>query len=340
MASALATIVVVPRQRFSVARRSLESVLAHTPSTIPLVYVDGGSPGELRRWLEGQAHARPFTLIRTEHYLAPNEARNLGLRAVRTPYVIFIDNDVVVAPGWATALVRCAEETGAWVVGPLYFIGEPPFRTVHMAGGDLELVEKAGGNWLLDRHRASYQPIERVHADLRRAPCGFSEFHVVLVRTEVFERLGPLDEGLLSTPEHLDLCLLVRAAGGSVWFEPASMVNYLPARRIGLGDMRFYLLRWSDRWNRASLARFRAKWRLAPDDPFSAGHYMWITDKRMLVFGSAWSIARRALGWRRSLWAARAFEWAVTRFIIPAEEDRRRAHQAFRTEPERLAPAA
>ncbi len=334
------TVVVVPRQRFSMARRSLLSVLKHTPPSTPLVYVDGGSPRPLREWLDRCARRRGFSIIRTPHYLSPNEARNLGMRAVETPYVVFVDNDVLVAPGWVDALVRCADETGAWVVGPLYCIGEPPFTTVHMAGGDLELIARPDGHWLRDTHRLSYEPLERVRASLRREPCGFAEFHAALVRREVFDKVGPLDEELLSTPEHLDLSLLVARAGGTVWFEPTAMVNYLPARRIRPAEARFYLLRWSDRWNRASLARFRAKWALAPDDPFSAGHYMWITDKRMLVFEPVWSALRKGMGWRGSLWAARAFERGLTRFLIPDEEGRRRAHEAFRVPPTGLAPAA
>lgn len=42
----------------------------------------------------------------------------------------------------------------------------------------------------------------------------FVEFHCVLVRTAAFDSIGPLDEGLLSSREHLDLCLQVRANGG------------------------------------------------------------------------------------------------------------------------------
>ena len=35
----------------------------------------------------------------------------LGLERATTLYVAFLDNDVVVEPGWLEALVRCAEES-------------------------------------------------------------------------------------------------------------------------------------------------------------------------------------------------------------------------------------
>jgi hypothetical protein len=36
--------VVVPRERFSLTRRSLESLCTHTPGAFSLIYVDGGAP--------------------------------------------------------------------------------------------------------------------------------------------------------------------------------------------------------------------------------------------------------------------------------------------------------
>ena len=100
------TIVVVPRERFGLAARSLRSIYEQSDIPFRLVYVDGGSPSGVRRYLERQAEERGFELIRTDHYLSPNQARNLGLRRVKSEYVVFIDNDVVVAPGWLAPLVQ------------------------------------------------------------------------------------------------------------------------------------------------------------------------------------------------------------------------------------------
>ncbi|MGB3754791.1 MAG: glycosyltransferase, partial [Rivularia sp. (in: cyanobacteria)] len=113
------TIIVAPRERFSYTRESLESIYEHTQLPFKLIYVDGGSPSHIQNYLETQAAEKQFEVIRTEHYLSPNHARNLGLRKVDTKYVVFIDNDVVVTPGWLKTAVDCAEETNATVVSPL-----------------------------------------------------------------------------------------------------------------------------------------------------------------------------------------------------------------------------
>ena len=89
---ALVTLVVVARERWSYARESLESIYQHTRHPFELVYVDGRSPRHLRRYLETQAQEKGFRLLRTEHFLTPNGARNLGLNQVQTKYVVFVDN--------------------------------------------------------------------------------------------------------------------------------------------------------------------------------------------------------------------------------------------------------
>jgi hypothetical protein len=145
----------------------------------------------------------------------PNAGRNLGLRHVRTRYVVFIDNDAVPSPGWLPPLVECAETTGAWVVGPLYFVGEPEAQEIHMAAGDARMKDRPGGRRFIERHRFVGKRPSEVRVHLVREPCEQVEFHCMLVRMEVFERLGPLDERLKSVAEHIDLCLLVRTTPSS-----------------------------------------------------------------------------------------------------------------------------
>ena len=78
-----ATIVVVPRDHFSDTRESLESLLEFTPPPRALVYVDGGSPPRIARYLRERATAANFELIRRDHYLTPNQARTSAPRARR-----------------------------------------------------------------------------------------------------------------------------------------------------------------------------------------------------------------------------------------------------------------
>lgn len=273
MMSPKVTIVVSPRERFSYTRESLESLYEHTETPFSLIYVDGNSPAMIQQYLEVQAQAKGFQLLRTETFLAPNEARNLALDLVETEYVLFIDNDVVVTPGWLDRLLECAAETKASVVCPLTCIGNPLHETIHLAGGEARIVlEQKPGKTKVKRkvhekHHFVNRPVAEVREQLHRNQCEFAEFHCMLVRTEIFLRTGKLDEALLSTREHIDFCMSVTQTGGTIYCEPASVVTYVPGP-LQWSDFMFFMLRWSDAWEVASLEHFRSKWELTEDKYF------------------------------------------------------------------------
>src|SRR5690242_233077 len=95
MSAAQSTIVIVPRERFSGALDSLESVIATAGVPHRLIYVDAGSPPSIARRLAEAARRHDFTLIRSDRYLTPNQARNLALPMVASKYVAFVDNDLM-----------------------------------------------------------------------------------------------------------------------------------------------------------------------------------------------------------------------------------------------------
>ncbi len=194
------TIVVVPRERFSYARRSLSSVFENTATPFKLIYVDPGTPSIIRKYLQEESERRKFKLLSRDGYISPNRARNWAWQEVQTKYTVFLDNDALVTPGWLEELVRCADETGAWVVGPLYLIGEIQQRRIHLAGGRLHEKQEHGKKMLYDEQYLFDTPLDNLQAPLERKAWDYAEFHCMLVRTDVLERIGPLDEELTQSP--------------------------------------------------------------------------------------------------------------------------------------------
>lgn len=103
------TIVVGPRERFSYTQASLDSIYANTDYPFELIFVDVCSPAKIQAYLQKKSQEKSFTIIKTDHYISPNQARNVGLRQVleqnESDYVVFIENDVIVKRGWLTKLV-------------------------------------------------------------------------------------------------------------------------------------------------------------------------------------------------------------------------------------------
>jgi GT2 family glycosyltransferase len=266
----LVTIVVVPRERFSYSQQSLESIYAETDDfPFELVYVDGGSSPELKVYLEAQSHKKQFTLIRTEHYLSPNRARNIGIQAAHGKYIVFVDNDVLVKRGWLHKLVECAEDTGATVVGTLTCIDCPIHEVIHNGGGEthIEVRSENGklGRYAVQKSYLEGKRVSKIPDQLTRFQCEFVEFHTALVRKSFFDEHGLLDEGLLSTREHIDLCLCAAKVGGTVYCERQSIVTYMTGAEFDWYDYTYFSLRWSDAWDLASFEYFRKKWNVEED---------------------------------------------------------------------------
>jgi len=272
------TIVVSPRERFSETKKSLESIYEYTTTPFNLIYVDGNSPREIQEYLQHKSQEKGFKLIRTEYYLSPNQARNLAIPHVDTKYLLFVDNDVLVSQGWLKHLIECAEEETATVVCPLTCIGKNIGETIHLAGGEAHIVEQLKEDGTIKRkvHEKHYfvnRKFVDVKSQLQRQKCEFAEFHCMLVRTDIFETIGLLDEKLLSTREHIDFCMTVNNAGGSFYCEPNSIVTYVTGLKWEIPELSYFLLRWSDAWEVTSLERFAEKWDLPTKDKYFKKRY-------------------------------------------------------------------
>ncbi len=257
-----ATLVIAPRERFSFCERALESIYKHTPEPFKLIYVSGGAPPQAMAYLREQAERRGFELLESDRYLSPNQARNLAIPEIETEYVVFLDNDALVAPGWLGHLIGCADETGASVVGPLYMIGEFERATIHMAGGRLRREEVNGRVVLTDEQYLYDTPISKANMRLRRRECEYVEYHCMLVRKIFLDQVAPLDEELLNLHEERDICMSASELGGAVFIEPKSIVSYVPPPPCEWWDLPYFMLRWSEQWSVASVRRFNEKWRI------------------------------------------------------------------------------
>ncbi|MGK7947902.1 MAG: glycosyltransferase family 2 protein [Xenococcaceae cyanobacterium] len=265
MESPQVTIIVVPQERFSYTELALESLYEHTCIPFSLVYVDGNSPARIQSYLEEQSQLKRFTLVRRDRYLTPNQARNIGLSYAKTKYVVFVDNDLVFTPNWLEKLINCAEETEATVVCPLICNGESSPQKVHFAGGEAHIIVETKGDEIIrkvyEEHYFVDNSLVEVQDWLQRRQSELAKFHCMLVRQDIFEEIGCLDEQLLNTKEHIDFCLSLTQAGGTIYCEPSSIVTHVTGK-IEWSDLPFFYLRWNDDWESATLQHFNRKWNL------------------------------------------------------------------------------
>lgn len=101
-------ITIVTHNRLELSRRTIESVLRHTPEDFALCVVDNASSDGTREYLQGlkaEGHIRQLTLF--ERNMGVAVACNTGWAAQDAEYYLKLDNDIeVLHPGWLANLTQ------------------------------------------------------------------------------------------------------------------------------------------------------------------------------------------------------------------------------------------
>jgi GT2 family glycosyltransferase len=208
------SVVMVLRDQFALTMQALASLRQNFAGDIELLLVDSGSSDEtlhLRRYVMG---AR---LLRFDLNIGYVRGCNAALYSVTAPHVLFLNNDIELAPGAiAAALRRLADPT----------VGAVGARIVRAHG----LLQEAGGIVWRDGSTAGYlrdavplAPEANFVRDVDYCSAAF-----LMVRGELLQKLEGFDVDYAPAYfEDADLCLRIIAEGARVVYDPAVTVHHL-----------------------------------------------------------------------------------------------------------------
>jgi hypothetical protein len=255
------TIGFVPRERFSLAAESLQRIFDHTAEAFDLIVVDCNIPANYRREMDQVLEGRDnVTIITADHYLLPNQSKNLVVSHASGEWLCLIENDVLVQDGWLSSLIAACREHPADVAVPLIMEGPLGSGKVHFDDllGQVREVDGAHGRQLEIVPRTGNKEQDR---GTDRRTVQFMEQHCLLFRRSVFERIGPYDEHL-NTRDEIDLSLALYKAGVAVVYEPKCEVHYLPPYPPREDEADYFFMKWDLEQAMKSRDRIREKWNL------------------------------------------------------------------------------
>jgi GT2 family glycosyltransferase/glycosyltransferase involved in cell wall biosynthesis len=222
----------------------LRSLAAHAGAVpFEVLVVDDGSTDATPQRLAAIGGIRA---LRNERNLGFIGSCNAGAAAARGDYVLFLNNDTVVTPGWLEAMVRCLEEApDAGLVGAKLVY---PDGRLQEAGG---IVFSDGSGWNVGRFE---DPDDPRYGFRREAD--YCSGAAILLRRDLFARLGAFDARYAPAYyEDTDLAFAVRAAGLKVWYEPAATVVHFEGITSGTDTAS-----GTKRYQVVNQAKFREKW--------------------------------------------------------------------------------
>ncbi len=232
----------------------LES-LRDNPQTTPfeVIVVDDASGDEMQAFLD---RLDGVVIHRNEANQGFVGACNTGAARARGDWVLFLNSDTLLTPGWLDALVRAAEpapssaaEGAAVDARPVGAVGA---KLVHPDGR----LQEAGSIIWQSGETSGYgrgeDPAAPQYNYVREVD--YISGAALMVRRDLFRQLGAFDERYAPAYyEDADLCLAIREAGYRVLYQPESLVYHVEFGSSGSARAIALQLR-----NRSA---FVAKWR-------------------------------------------------------------------------------
>ena len=172
------------------------------------------------------------------------KACNQGAAVAKGKYLVYLNNDTIPQLGWLSPLVEEVEsyENVAVVGSKLLY----PDNTIQHAG--VVFSRNLGTPYHI--FQGAHESLPAVNAR--------KEFQAVtaacmLVRKEIFEKVGAFDEDFVNGFEDVDLCLKIRQLGKKVIYQPKSCLYHLESQTSGrkthdvANGQRLYA-RWEHQW--------------------------------------------------------------------------------------------
>ena len=197
------SVVVVTYNNLDLTRACLHSLEQYSDyANLEVIVVDNASaddtPNYLRTWAEQK---RDRHILLNEENLGFAAANNQGLALASGDYLVMLNNDTYVTPGWISTMVRhlrCNENLG--MLGPV--------------------TNNIGNEARIDIDYETMDEMLKVAAQYTHRHAGkltalkTAAFFCVMLRREVYEKVGPLDEAFgIGFFEDDDYCRRVEQAG-------------------------------------------------------------------------------------------------------------------------------
>lgn len=222
------SIVTVTYNSSQFIKKYLDSALRHLPENSEVVIVDNSSSDQTVKIIK---QVRLVKLIANQHNLGFSKGNNIGARAAHGEYLLFLNPDIQVVDDSTNKLLEFAQAyPEAGVVAPRLI--EPGGSTQASVKKLPTLLGVIKEYWLGQRYAyeqyvpTTDQPIE-VEAVYGAA---------MMIKKELFEKIGSFDERYFLYFEDLDLCRKIGKLGLKIIYYPRATFKHLVGASTSVGE--------------------------------------------------------------------------------------------------------
>jgi GT2 family glycosyltransferase len=205
------------------ALKCLESVRKSSYKNLEIIVVDNNSGDDIEKDLED------VIFLQTGENKGYAGGNNFGIKkalGLGVDYILILNPDTVIETNAIEKLVEAAEKYNAGIVGPkIYF---KTGKTIWYAGGIFDKANVLGSHrGVNEKDTGQFEKIEETD---------FVSGATMMIRRDVFEKVGLFDERYFLYYEDQDLCLRAKLAGFRILYVPQAEVFHENAGSTKLGS--------------------------------------------------------------------------------------------------------
>jgi hypothetical protein len=201
----------------------IESLRKSSFKDFDIVVVDNASPDSSVTALRDRYP--DITLIVNDRNLGFAGGNNVGIRHALqrdSKFVLLLNNDTTVDPNGLGVLLKTMEENPevGIVGGKIYYADRP--NVIWFAGGYFNINSGFG-----DHYGKAEEDVSQYN---RARECDFITGCCMLIRREVCERIGLLDDSYFLYYEDVDFCTRARRKGYGILYQPGAVIYHKISR--------------------------------------------------------------------------------------------------------------
>ncbi len=247
----------IVREKFGWALAALRRIYQLVDTPFTLYFVDCGYPIIVRREIDAFLAGRTNKVhIAAERFLYPNESLNLIIPRLQEDYLCIIQNDVLIEPGYMSAMLATFDKYACDMVWPMTFELQGGMRKPHRDEFTDTRIREVDGRLLVQVREpppaVPPPPVRRIQ---------HFELHTLMLTTRAANLVWPFPA--INSREHIDLAVHAFRRGMTVYANEDARASYVlpPIRDY---DQAFFRFRWDLPVAKGSHVCVARRWNINP----------------------------------------------------------------------------
>ncbi|MDP3057772.1 MAG: glycosyltransferase family 2 protein [bacterium] len=196
-----------------------------------VIVIDNNSTNEsvekIKNWISDKKTAVNYKLLINSHNAGFAGGNNPGIEYAvknKSDYVLLLNNDTIVGPGFLEKLVKVGEsDRNFGIIGPKIYY-ETDKNRIWFGGGYF--------SWLGGGRHMEFDKIDDKPLDETIKEVDFMTGCSLLIKREVIEKIGPMNEDFFLYYEDTEWCLRARKNGYKIIYAPSSHIWHKVSRSV------------------------------------------------------------------------------------------------------------